>query len=823
MPLRLTGTTLKPSGPSAADPVSLPADSLARRAFTLLGAGDIDAFAKLFADGAAAREDPQRRFEAQLALLDAGLRASAGVSAAVATRLFVALADAALEILEETPSEPVLLNLAGVACYELWSLDGAEALFKAALRLDDASPEARRNLAQLARRRREAARMRRPLHNAVPALTRRAKTVARRAKPAKGMTLSLCMIVRDEEQMLPRCLAAAAPAVDEIVVVDTGSTDATVEIARSFGARVIEHQWTGSFSEARNLSFEAATGDWLVYLDADEVLEAQDVPALRALTTQTWREAFYLVETSWLGELGDGSSMVNNALRVFRNRPQYRFRDRLHEQIYHTLPSFVPGRIADSSVRVSHYGYLGSVRNAKEKSLRNVQLLRKQAAESAPTPFLHFNLGSEYAAAGDHRAAAIEFERARAMLVADGDLRTCHYGAPLLSRLVTVLRLCGRIDDAGAMADDALAMFPELTELVLAQGRIAQSRGDFDDAVALFGRCIEMGDPPSHYGAMVGCGTFLPRLALAELELGRGDPAAACAQLAWCVEHHPEFLAVAGPYATALVRAGVAPSDALAELERLDSLPGVVRLAIAVALADAGAREVAIEQFHAGLATTPDNHRARTALAETLLGTGAWDEASEQARIIPPSDAFGAVAARIECLGVIGRGGVPATETALRHAREAGLSAAEQGVLSTWAALAAGAQPSEPLPVSGAPLLGVALETLLRGGDTERFQALLPVLEGSRLAERERRELLAQMYLSAGMLARAANEWLKACTPAPDVRALLGLARVSECHGMPDDAVNFATGALELDPGCAPARELLARIGADAMEAPVAA
>src|SRR6202042_930105 len=142
-----------------------------------------------------------------------------------------------------------------------------------------------------------------PLPPAVRAPGSRATSVANRAKPASGLTLSLCMIVRDEEQMLPRCLAAVASAVDEIVIVDTGSTDATVEIARSFGAKVIEFPWTGSFSEARNVSFEAATGDWVMYLDADEVLVTEDIEQLRSLTGRTWREAFYLVETSYTGEL----------------------------------------------------------------------------------------------------------------------------------------------------------------------------------------------------------------------------------------------------------------------------------------------------------------------------------------------------------------------------------------------------------------------------------------------------------------------------------------------------------------------------------------
>ena len=400
MALRLTGKTLQSSTPAAGSgQPAVTSESLVVQARTALGTGDVAAFSALFAT-ADELTDPQRRFHAKLALIDAGMGATTQASEGVATRVYVAVAGAALDMLEDAPSEPTILNLAGVALYELWSLDAAQALFRAARRLDSSLPNVEANLDEVARRKR-AGRRTRPLHAAVPGLARRATSVANRAKPATGLTLSLCMIVRDEEQMLPRCLAAVAPAVDEIVIVDTGSTDATVEIAKSFGAKVIEFPWTGSFSEARNVSFEAATGDWVMYLDADEVLVAEDVEQLRALTGRTWREAFYLVETSYTGELGDGGAMVNNALRVFRNRPEYRFKDRLHEQIAHTLPTDIPGRVEQTPVRVTHYGYLGSVRDAKEKSQRNVELLRQQAAESPKTPFLHFNLGSEYIVVGD--------------------------------------------------------------------------------------------------------------------------------------------------------------------------------------------------------------------------------------------------------------------------------------------------------------------------------------------------------------------------------------------------------------------------------------
>src|SRR5262249_29669887 len=154
---------------------------------------------------------------------------------------------------------------------------------------------------------------------------------------------------------------------------------------------------------------DAATGDWILYLDADEVLVSEDVDLLRSLTGRTWREAFYLFETNFTGEAGDGAAVTFNALRMFRNRPEYRFQGRLHEQIAQHLPAYLPDRLEQTSVRVEHYGYLGSVRDAKEKSRRNIELLKAQQAEAPPTAFLHFNLGSEYAAAGDAPAALAEF------------------------------------------------------------------------------------------------------------------------------------------------------------------------------------------------------------------------------------------------------------------------------------------------------------------------------------------------------------------------------------------------------------------------------
>ena len=803
MALRLTGTTL---APTPTTPTAPPAETLSAQARSAVCAGDIETFSTLFA-GADEHTDPQRRHQARVAIIDAGLAATAQVSAALAARTFAAVADATLGMLEEEPSEPFLLNLAGVACYELWALDAAQALFTAAKRLDRGLADAERNLSEVGRRRR-AARPSRPLHASVPALARRARAVAGRARPAAGQRLSLCMIVRDEEAMLGRCLAAAAPAVDEIVVVDTGSTDRTIEIARAHGARVIEHAWTGSFADARNASFEAATGDWILYLDADEELVADDVASLRALTGQTWREAFYLVETSYTGELGDGQAMVHNALRLFRNRPAYRFTGRLHEQIVHTLPTYNPDRVEQSAIRITHYGYLGSVRAAKEKSARNIELLERQARESAPTPFLEFNLGSEYIVTTDY-ANAIQHLREAHTMLGRAAITRVEYGAALITRLVMAQRLAGRLLEAGATAAEGLELFPALTDLVLAQGRIAEAQGEAEDAIGLYRRAMKMGDAPAKYGAVVGSGTFMPRLALAELHLNRGEAAPARELLEWCVTHHPEFVLVAAPYLTALLRDGVDPSDAVARLDPL-AMPASVRLSIASTLRQAGATSAAEEQYRLGLRGAAGDSAARTAFAELLLGRGAWDEAAEQARMIEAADPFAAQAARIELCATIGRGGATATEAALERAAATELSSAERDVFTAWSAVVAGTGEVPELPVSGAPLLGVLLETLLHAGDGERFVGLLPLLQRSRLAVREQHELLAEMYLAHGLIDRAAQHWLTVCNEQPDARALTGLARIAEQQGMAQDAANFASAALELDPDNELARRVLA-------------
>ena len=804
MALRVTRPTAAP-----VDPHQAAASALARE--------DLAGYRALLADAAAER-NVHARYAMRRTLLEVGLAGPPREAPKAVAQRFAVVAGVAIDALEAEPREPVFLNYAGVALYELGSWAAAEALFRAAHRLSPTLPHVRANLDALVARRSSGRRPPLPasVSAVLPSLARRAERCAAAAQPVEGLTLSLCMIVRDEEEMLPRSLAAVRDAVDEIVVVDTGSVDRTVEIARSFGAKVIEREWTGSFADARNASFDAATGEWVMYLDADEVLVADDAQRLRAILGRTWREAFYLVETNFTGELGDGTAVTHNALRVFRNRPEYRFEGRIHEQIAHQLPAGQPERIEITDVRVEHYGYLGVVRDAKDKSRRNIELLERQRDEGEEeSGFLHFNLGSEYAALGENENALQSFERAWALMRNTPDLAAYGYIPSLVSRLIRARRLTGALEASIQLADEGLRLLPGFTDLVFEQAEAAREAGRPDVAATLFERCLQMGDAPSRYSATAGRGSYLALVALAKLRRKAGDPAAARELLGRCLDEHPRYVGAVGPYAVALLEDGVSAADAVADIaRRMPQLTPSARFLVGTALYEAGHAAAAEEQFRAVAAAQPGNAGARVALAESLLSQLRWSEAAEVAAAVADGAPFADAARRTELFALIVAGEVEAAGAAATRAASA-LAPAELAGYDAWRRLAAG-EPAVPAPAHGAHALAVAFEALLR---VEEFDAVGPVvaaIEQSALPARERHELLGNVYLRRGFLESAAEEWMAACNGAagPDADALVGLAQVAWRLGEHEDAIVFAREAQLLDPEHAVAGELAGRMAA---------
>lgn len=234
------------------------------------------------------------------------------------------------------------------------------------------------------------------------------------APPVAGAPLlSASFIVKDEEELLAGAIAAVRPFVDEVVVYDTGSTDRTREVAAAAGADVVEGFWDDDFGAARNRSVAHCSGEWVLWVDADELTEGEPA-ALRAQLATATAEGL-VVPIRNLSAGGAGAGFEHAAMRVFR-RSTGGFHGRLHEQVVHAgLGRGVHGEPVEG-LRIVHSGYLSERLTAKDKGRRNLELARQALEDAAPdSPEAGralANLGRSTALAGDHRSALPLFAQA---------------------------------------------------------------------------------------------------------------------------------------------------------------------------------------------------------------------------------------------------------------------------------------------------------------------------------------------------------------------------------------------------------------------------
>lgn len=197
--------------------------------------------------------------------------------------------------------------------------------------------------------------------------------------------ISACMIVKNEEELLPNCLQSIKNAVDEIIVVDTGSTDNTITIAKNFGAKVYNHLWNDSFSEARNHCLHYASGDWILQIDADEELEQADIPKLQHAIKNPEYNAIIIAIHSIIK---DNVHKFYNT-RVFRRGKGF-YKDIIHEQI------ITEGVRLPTEIRLYHHGYNLDEKKMQIKWQRTTRLLKKQIEQNKFDSFSWFNLVRNY-------------------------------------------------------------------------------------------------------------------------------------------------------------------------------------------------------------------------------------------------------------------------------------------------------------------------------------------------------------------------------------------------------------------------------------------
>ena len=338
--------------------------------------------------------------------------------------------------------------------------------------------------------------------------------------------VALVMIARNEAARIVRALASARACVDELVVLDTGSTDATVALARSAGARVGHFAWTDDFAAARNAALALADADWNVVVDADEWIAEAGVELLALRHTAPEFVGQLRVDSQF--DTPTGLSVAPSWLPRVLPRG-VRYEGRVHEQPRHALP------VRQWATVLAHDGYRAEALQAKAG--RNAALLERALAQSPDDAYLHYQLGKDHDVYERYVEAASHFARSRGCEASHGAGGvTLVGGVPgwhhdRLVREIHALKRCRRHGEAVQLAEASMAAWADSPDFFFALGDLLLDWATEEPARAgellpmieqAWLRCLEIGERPELEGSVAGRGSSLAARNLAVLYEGTG-------------------------------------------------------------------------------------------------------------------------------------------------------------------------------------------------------------------------------------------------------------------------------------------------------------
>ena len=307
-------------------------------------------------------------------------------------------------------------------------------------------------------------------------------------------TISACMIVKNEEEMLPRCLESIRSWVDEIIIVDTGSTDRTVEIAESYGAKIYHQEWTKDFSYHRNYSISKATGDWIFIIDADEEFVTDDLPLVRQAVAQTDYRLVSVNVYNVNQETGQVTSFLHS-VRLFRRDADLRYDGIVHNQLQFNVgeKALRPG------ISIRHYGYDLSPEKMKKKLARSRELIETQLKEDPNNCFVHYNYVQLLRSGGKnpdpetcqlmikHASRAVELSR-------EDEKYGEAVGLMALHQLATTYISMKEYDKAIEACQQALEIKPDFLDPILSLAHAYSGMKRLDLAEEYYHKFLEMRD-----------------------------------------------------------------------------------------------------------------------------------------------------------------------------------------------------------------------------------------------------------------------------------------------------------------------------------------
>jgi len=299
--------------------------------------------------------------------------------------------------------------------------------------------------------------------------------------PYPPKTLSVCMIVKNEEKTLPGCLECANQVADEIILVDTGSTDRTLLIAKAAGAKVIESDWRNDFSYSRNISLDHATSSWILWLDADDRLNDNAIRNILRIKTEinNLSTAFGFLLRNATGNGRTGNSCMQ--IRMFPNDKRVRFIKRVHEQVSYALDKCGYRIQYLKDVEVTHLGYDLDEEALKKKALRNRAILEEDMLNFPEDPHYLSAYGDTFFMAQEWEKGIEAYKKVFALAGCAKNQRDIYTFMPVTIALG--YKHLRQFQDALSWVEKGLAIEPAKFELLFMGGEIAYEAGDDDAAL----------------------------------------------------------------------------------------------------------------------------------------------------------------------------------------------------------------------------------------------------------------------------------------------------------------------------------------------------
>ncbi|MNX42265.1 SPBc2 prophage-derived glycosyltransferase SunS [compost metagenome] len=705
--------------------------------------------------------------------------------------------------LELAPYQPDAYNAMGHALFQLEFFGAAEAFFARVLKFDARHATAKSNLVEARRRLRDGETAMPPEFDTIMALLE-----------AKDPTISLCMIAKNEELFLEDCLASVRGLVDEIVLVDTGSTDSTVAIAERFGAKVFHSPWQGDFAAARNASLAHASSDWILVLDADEVLPSEAHEDVKRAIRNAGNAGYYVQMENLLGDEGQERE-TSMLFRLFQNRKNIHFQGLIHEEAsFSAEATGLPLGVSD--IRVTHRGYLAPVVEARDKGRRNLDILLKQVQDEPTNAYVYFQLGKTYWIMGSYGEAEKAYQQSLKLLEEQKASTNLGYRSTVYAGLVGTYVEMKAYDEALNHANAGLRLYPRSPDLHFLRGRALLELGRLPEAVRTFQTCRSLKDQKvlaSHDPSTAGYKAAYA-LGLAYSRMGKAADAIAAFEtaLAECAYPHADIQACLG-LAHMMQRDFPAAMPCLIAATEIDPRNFQAWFNLGLICESYGEHQEAYAAFSRAHELRSDDGAVTRHLALTLIRLQRSPEA--EALLRAQVDRAPDAAAERALLGVaLLCNGNPAEAKAVWSA--VGEAAAPYLAL---AGLLAGEAPKLPTTENDrAAWLEVwttTFESLLRAGRYGEVEALLEAAPSAALpglvtgmGRVLNRNGLAEEALAFLLKAQESN--------AQDAEMYLLLGDLAQEAGSPEDARVMYQTALGIKPQLVEARRKLARLSAPA-------